>query len=67
MKNSNSTLNLVATSVVALICLFLFLYSRSHWPAEYRPSGYRVTPISDVFGAAFLFLLVRLLFVLKRR
>lgn len=67
MKKNNKTLNLMATGAVALICLFLFLYSRSHWPAEYRPSGYRITPISDVFGAAFLFLLVRFLFVLRGR
>jgi len=64
-KKKDSTLVLLATGAASLIFLFLFLYSRSHWPAQYRPSGSRITPISDVFGAAFLFLLVRFLFALR--
>ena len=65
VKKNDTTLGLIVTSTASLICLLLFLYSRSHWPAGYRPSGYRITPVSDVFGAAFLFLLVRFLFALR--
>ena len=68
MKERNEPLALMIRTAVSLALLALFLFLLRHeGPTQYWQSGRRITPISDLLGAAFLFSAVSLLFRLKRK
>ena len=68
MKKQNESIAFMMWTITSLVLLALFLYAIQHeGPTQYWQSGRRITPISDLLGAAFLFSTVSLLFRLARK